>query len=171
MADNAVFVAGGADTQVALHQTDIQIGDIAIVSGTTSPVVSLVDTLYYDPGQRVWTNSNLGADGYVIEMNPGVTGLNYQRIKGNFLPDISYEKLKGFIQRKRSFSALLRSPHCSFMNSVPFERRILYAVSMSDSVDRIDMAWAVLADIACSIYEQLYRCQSLPALKKLHPGL
>ena len=167
MADNAVFVAGGADTQVALHQTDIQIGDIAIGSGTTSPVVSLVDTLYYDPGQRVWTNSNLGADGYVIEMNPGVTGLNYQRFKGNFLPYISYEKLERIYSEKTEFFCT-----ASFSSLLFYEQRSLrkggffMQSPMSDSVDCVDMAWAVLADIACSIYEQLYRLSELTGFEK-----
>ena len=31
-------------------------------------------------------DAGLGAEGYQVEMNPGVTGLNYQRIKEHALP-------------------------------------------------------------------------------------
>ena len=167
MSDNAVFVEGGADTQAALHQTGIQKGDVAIVSGTTSPVVTLVDHKYYDPCQRVWTDVNFGGDGYVVEMNPGVTGLNYQRIKSNLCPDISYEELEKAYDEKAEF-------HCtaSFSSLLFYEQRSLrkggffMQSPLTDKVDRIDMAWAVIADIACSVYEQLYRLAELTGFEK-----
>lgn len=167
MADNAVFVVGGADTQSALHQTGLRKGDVAIVSGTTSPVVTLIDRKYYDPQQRVWTDINLGADGYVIEMNPGVTGLNYQRLKSNLCPDISYEELEKAYSDKTDFCCT-----ASFSSLLFYERRSLrkggffMASPMADKADRIDMAWAVVADIACSIYEQLYRLTALTGFEK-----
>ena len=40
------------------------------------------------------------------------------------------------------------------------------ASPMADKADRIDMAWAVVADIACSIYEQLYRLTALTGFEK-----
>ena len=90
-------------TQAALLQTGICPGDIAVVSGTTSPVTALVDHKYHDPQQRVWTDANLGGRDYLIEMNPGVTGLNYQRVKSAFLPDMPYEELERLYARKRDF--------------------------------------------------------------------
>ena len=65
MAEDAVFVIGGADTQAALLQTGICPGDIAVISGTTSPVTALVDHKYLDPQQRVWTDANLGGRDYL----------------------------------------------------------------------------------------------------------
>ena len=167
MAEDAVFVTGGADTQSALHQTGIQKGEVAVVSGTTTPVVTLIDSKYYDPQQRVWTDSNFGADGYVIEMNPGVTGLNYQRFKTNICPDISYEELEKAYAEKKEFSCT-----ASFSSLLFYEQRSLrkggffMASPMSDTFDRVDMAWAVLADIACSIYEQLSRLTDLTGFEK-----
>ena len=94
MAENASFILGGADTQVALRQTGIGPGDIAVVSGTTSPVVTEMEQLFYDPDQRVWTDAGLGAERYQVEMNPGVTGLNYQRFRENLYADWSYGDLE-----------------------------------------------------------------------------
>lgn len=167
MAEGAVFVTGGADTQAALYQTGIRSGDVAVVSGTTSPVLSLVDEKYYDPGQRVWTDVSLGADGYIIEMNPGVTGLNYQRLKDDLVPDMSYGELEKAYEGKTGFSCT-----ASFSSLLFYERRALdrggffMASPLTYKLDRIDMAWAALADIACSIYEQLYRLCDLTGFSR-----
>ena len=158
MNQDACFVAGGADTQCGLLQTGIMPGDIAIVSGTTTPVTALTDHKFYDEHQRVWVDANLGAKGYLIEMNPGVTGLNYQRIKDVLAPDLSYEKLEQEYSRKQNFLAT-----ASFSSLLFYERRSLrhggffLPSPWPDSMTRIDLLWAALADIACSTYEQLQR--------------
>ncbi|MCR5089322.1 MAG: carbohydrate kinase [Oscillospiraceae bacterium] len=162
MADDAGFIVGGADTQTALMQTGIEEGDIAVVSGTTSPVTALVDSKMHDPQQQIWVDANLGAKGYLIEMNPGVTGLNYQRIKDALCPDISYGDLEKAYARKTDFACT-----ASFSSLLFYERRSLknggffLASPFQDTVDRVDMLWAALADIACSIYEQLWRLRRL----------
>ena len=162
MAADACFIAGGADTQAALLQTGIESGDIAIVSGTTSPVCALVDFKVYDIQQRIWTDANLGAKGYLIEMNPGVTGLNYQRVKASLCPDISYEELERAYAAKRDFGCT-----ASFTSLLFYERRSLRHGGFflnspyPEHVDRVDMMWAVLADIACATYEQLWRLREL----------
>ena len=115
MAPDARFIVGGADTQCALLQTGLQPGDVALVSGTTTPVTALTDHRYLDPQQRVWVDANLRAEGYLLEMNPGVTGLNYQRIKDVLAPDLSYETLeRAYAEKRRRLSA----PCCS-MSAAP----------------------------------------------------
>lgn len=167
MSAEAVFVVGGADTQAALYQTGIQPGDIAVVSGTTSPVVTLVEDKYYDPAQRVWTDVNLGANGYVIEMNPGVTGLNYQRIKSNICADISYEELEEYYAGKTEFGCTASLSSLLFYEQRSLRRGGFFMRSpLGSNIDRYDMAWAVLADIACSIYEQLYRLEELTGFNR-----
>ncbi len=162
MADDAGFIVGGADTQAALMQTGIEAGDIAVVSGTTSPVTALVDSKVLDLKQQIWVDANLGAKGYLIEMNPGVTGLNYQRIKAAICPDISYDELEKAYARKTDFACT-----ASFSSLLFYERRSLrnggffLASPFQDTVDRVDMLWAALADVACSIYEQLWRLRQL----------
>lgn len=162
LCDDAVFVVGGADTQSALYQTRIQKGDVAIVSGTTSPVVALTEEKFYDPGQRVWTDANFGADGYVVETNTGVSGLNYQRAKSQLAPDISYDDLEKAYDAKNSFSCTASFTSLLFHEQRSLRKGGFFTGSpMSDAFDRVDMMWAVLADIACAIYEQLYRLKDL----------
>ena len=162
MAEDACFLVGGADTQAALMQTGMEPGDIAIVSGTTSPVCALVDFTVHDEQQRIWTDANLGAKGYLIEMNPGVTGLNYQRVKASLCPDVPYEELEKAYAVKKDFSCT-----ASFSSLLFYERRSLrhggffMRSPYPEQVDRTDMMWAVLADIACSTYEQLWRLREL----------
>ncbi len=162
MDSGAQFLAGGADTQAALMQTGIEDGDIAIVSGTTSPVTALVRSRVHDEKQQIWTDANFGASGFLIEMNPGVTGLNYQRIKDALCPDISYEELEKAYAKKQDFTCI-----ASFSSLLFYERRSLknggffLPSPFSDAVDRIDLLWASLADVACSIYEQLWRLREL----------
>lgn len=161
-ASDAVFVMGGADTQVALRYTELSAGDIAVVSGTTSPVIVKSSKRYYDPQQRVWTDADLGGKGFVVEMNPGVTGLNYQRVKDNLCPDLSYEFLEREYAAKSSFCCTASFSSLLFYEQRPLRRGGFFTRSPMDAqLDRVDMAWAVLADIACSIYEQLRRLISL----------
>lgn len=162
MTEDAVFVVGGADTQIALRQTGIGVGDIAVVSGTTSPVVTLMKEKFYDPRQRVWTDANLGGQTYQIEMNPGVTGLNYQRIRSMLAGDLSYDALEEAYSKKTAF-------HCtaSFSSLLFYERRALrrggffMRSPLDAAVDRTDFLWSVLGDIACSIYEQSTNLRTL----------
>ncbi len=158
----AVFLMGGADTQVALRYTELSPGDIAVVSGTTSPVIVKSSERYYDPQQRVWTDADLGGRGFIVEMNPGVTGLNYQRIKDNLCPDLSYEYLEREYAAKSSFCCTASFSSLLFYEQRSLRRGGFFTRSPMDAqLDRVDMAWAVLADIACSIYEQMRRLISL----------
>ncbi len=158
MTEDAVFLIGGADTQCALMQANMQPGDIAVVSGTTTPCTALVNHKYYDPEQRVWTDANLNAEGYLIEMNPGVTGLNYQRLKEALCPDISYAELERAYRQKHDFGCT-----ASFSSLLFYEQRSLrqggffMRSPFQADTDRIDLMWAALADIACATYEQLWR--------------
>ena len=165
--EKAVFVAGGADTQSAILQTGIKSGDIAVVSGTTSPVVALSDGKVTDPKQQVWVDINFGWDGFITEMNPGVTGLNYQRAKALLCHDMEYGELERLYSEKTSFNCT-----ASFSSLLFYERKSLrhggfFMRSPLDfAVDRVDMMYAVLADTACAIYEQLWRLREITGHKK-----
>ena len=166
MAGDAVFVAGGADTQLALKQTGIKPGEIAVVSGTTSPVVALSADHCYDAQQRVWVNANSGSPDFVVEMNPGVTGLNYQRIKNNLCPELSYAWLEEQYEAKTDFACTASFSSLLFYEQRPLRMGGFFSRSPMDvRLDRVDMAWAVLADIACSTYEQLYCLMELTGIR------
>ena len=156
MTEDAVFIMGGADTQVALKQTALATGDIAVVSGTTSPVVTVTEEKYYDPLQRVWTDANLGGKDFLVEMNPGVTGLNYQRVKASLGGDMSYGALEEAYAKKADFQCTASFSSLLFYRQQSLRKGGFFTRSpMGAELDRIDMMWAVLGDIACSIYEQL----------------
>lgn len=153
----AVFVVGGADTQIAVKQTRMCLGDIAIVSGTTSPVVTRMEQQFYDPQQRVWTDADLGGKTYQIEMNPGVTGLNYQRIRGNLFPNWTYAQLEAAYAQKTEFHCTASFASLLFDQQRALKRGGFFMKAPFDmAVDSLDCVWAVLADIGCSIYEQFH---------------
>lgn len=149
------FIIGGADTQVAVVGAGIQEGDIGIVSGTTSPVVTISKDCYHDPQERCWTDSFLKGKLYQIETNPGVTGLNYQRIRNLLFDGVSYDDLEAALQEVHSikctasFSSLDFEHACGYKNGGFFMRPPFRA-----DLHRSDLAWAVVGDIACSIYYQ-----------------
>lgn len=153
--EDVEFIVGGADTQIALKSVGMDVGDVAVVSGTSSPVATITDYKYYDKQERCWTDSNLGGDTYQVETNPGVTGLNYQKIKNFLFPDTSYEELETEMAKQTeylctaSFSSLYFSEKRSlkkggFIMKSPFDA----------TLKPIHLIWAVVADIACSIYVQ-----------------
>lgn len=155
ISNDAEFIVGGADTQIALKSVGMGVGDVAVVSGTTSPVATITDYKYYDKQERCWTDSNLGGDTYQVETNPGVTGLNYQKMKAFLFPDTSYEELEEEMAKQTeylctaSFSSLYFSEKRSlkkggFVMKAPFDA----------TMKPIHLIWAVVADIACSIYVQ-----------------
>ncbi|MBA1394204.1 carbohydrate kinase, partial [Lactobacillus sp. XV13L] len=88
------FVVGGADTQLAMKAVlpEGESQTLCLVSGTTSPVsVRVKDPLVQ---KNHWLDLDLGGKDYVLEYNPGVTGLNYERSKRLFLPDSSYKDIE-----------------------------------------------------------------------------
>lgn len=158
MDHEAVFIVGGADTQIALRQAPVSVGDIGIVSGTTSPVVTISEHRNYDFRQRVWEDVDLGGANYLEEMNPGVTGLNYQRVKAILCPDLSYDDLEQIYKAKNKFYCTASFSTLSFYDRKALRQGGFFMPSPFDSnADRADMCYAVLADIACSVYEHLYR--------------
>lgn len=156
------FIVGGADTQVAMMGANIHNGDIGIVSGTTSPIVALTSKLYLDEEERCWSDCFVGNDLYQIETNPGVTGLNYQRIRKLLFDNVSYEDLEAALGEVKTIKCT-----ASF-SSLDFEHAKGYALGgffmkppFRADLHRVDMAWAVVADIACSIYYQYQQLLSM----------
>ena len=87
-----------------------------------------------------------------------MTGLNYQRMKDGFLPDISYEDLELAYDRKEDFGCTASFSSLLFYEKRPLRNGGFFMNSpMRKAPDRIDMGWAMLADIACSVWEQLRR--------------
>src|SRR5699024_10243744 len=88
------FIKGGADTQLALKATQPDLGDVVIVSGTTTPILQIVDNYYTDTKARCWINKHIENDNFLVEPNADVTWVHYQRLKNLFFPDRSYEEME-----------------------------------------------------------------------------
>lgn len=151
-----LYVVGGADTQLAALGMDLGSEDIGLISGTSSPVVKYKNEIPdYEKNKEFnfWCSCNLADEGYQIETNPGVTGLNFQLIKDKLLPDSSYEAIDEYVlehynQLKCLGSFTTQSPYKNiafpkggFLMNVPFDQEL----------KKEDLVHGVVADIAFSI--------------------
>lgn len=76
--DIGVF-EGGADTQCSLIGCGaVQDWDVAIVSGTTTPIQMVTDQLIIDPMMRTWTSHHAVNGKWVVESNASKTGFSYR---------------------------------------------------------------------------------------------
>lgn len=163
------FVIGGADTQVAMIGADIKEGDICIVSGTTSPVVYLSDKRFYDEEERCWVDCFIGNNDYVIETNPGVSGLNYQIIKNLFFDDITYEEMEKQFKKIKNIKMIARLTSLDFENKSGYKSGgFLLKPPLKVNLKKIDIAWSVVADIACAIIYQYENLSNLLNIKETY---
>ncbi|HEY4111270.1 FGGY-family carbohydrate kinase [Puia sp.] len=145
-------VIGGADTQLAIESTVPAADDIIIVSGTTTPVIRLMESYRIDEKQRTWTGRHSVESRFVLEANAGVTGLNYQRLKEIFYPNEGYDIIEQELDA-------LSCPQCvAALGSLIADERapltrggFLFDVPVSHQLTRASFVWATLWDIACCI--------------------
>lgn len=150
----AIVVTGGGDTQLAIKSTQPSVEDVVIVSGTTTPIIKLVDRYVTDQRQRTWTSRDIESNRFIFEANAGVTGLNYQRLKEVFYPNEGYDVIE---------QELAANPHRHCMASLgsliatektPVTRGgFVFPVPVSHELSRSSFVWATLLDIAFSIAE------------------
>lgn len=170
----SIVIVGGADTQLALKSTQPSLGDIAVVSGTTTPIVMVSEQFLTDPLQRTWSNRHVVTDQFILEANAGVTGLNYQRLKEIFYPNESYEVIA---EELRALEKVLDktdrqwpAPVTASLGSLIARERyplttggFSFQVPVSGTLSRAQFIWAALWDIACCIKENLeVLCEVVP---------
>lgn len=154
IAADAVVVVGGADTQLAVHSTKPGQNDVVIVSGTTTPVIKIVDRYITDGQQRTWTGRHIDVDSFMLEANAGVTGLNYQRLKEIFYPNEDYEVIEQELD-ETSYSQCVASLGSLVADEdAPLTKGgFIFNAPVSHQLTRGEFVFAILWDIACSIYE------------------
>lgn len=156
-----MVIVGGADTQLAVRQTGSAMRATTVVSGTTTPVAIRLPTVHHDALQRVWTNADLGGIGYLVETNPGITGLNYQRMRMQFAAHYTYEALERAYGDIESFNCTASLTTLSFARQRPTKRGGFFTrLPVAETVNITEVLWAVLADIACATVEQLTNLES-----------
>ncbi|HSC36218.1 MAG TPA: FGGY family carbohydrate kinase, partial [Chitinophagaceae bacterium] len=149
---DAVVVTGGGDTQLAIKSTRPLLDDMVIVSGTTTPLVKLVNNYVIDPGERTWTSRDIEDKRFVLEANAGVTGLNYQRLKEIFYPNEGYDVIEEEL-------AANTNDHCMASlgslvageKSPPVRGGFIFPTPISHTLTRSCFVKATLLDIAFSI--------------------
>lgn len=161
-------IVGGADTQLAIESTLPAQNDVVLVSGTTTPVIKIVDHYITDAQQRSWTNSHTSHGSYILETNAGVTGLNYQRFKAIFYPNESYE-----VMENELLQVMQSPPQCyAALGSLMADEKkpllrggFIFPTPISHNLTRGHFTFALLWDMACSIFENY---QSLIDLVPYH---
>lgn len=150
----AKVIVGGADTQLAALSTNAGKDDVVIVSGTTTPIIKLVDHYITDEEQRTWTGRHV-IDGYfMLEANAGVTGLNYQRLKKIFYPNEGYDVIEQELDAAKDFQCMAALGSLLADEKDPLIRGgFIFNVPVNHELSRAHFVWATLWDIACSIYE------------------
>lgn len=149
---NAVVIIGGGDTQLAIKSTSPSVGDMVIVSGTTTPVVKLETDYIIDDQQRTWTSRDITADRFVFEANAGVTGLNYQRLKEVFYPNEGYDVIERELLENRYHSCIASLGSLIADEKKPvLQGGFVFPVPVTHELTRSSFVWATLMDISFSI--------------------
>ncbi|HRO69139.1 MAG TPA: FGGY family carbohydrate kinase [Chitinophagaceae bacterium] len=147
-----LIVTGGGDTQMAIKSTCPSVGDVVIVSGTTTPVVKLEDSYILDKAERTWTSRDILKDRFVFEANAGVTGLNYQRLKEVFYPNESYEVIEKELAQNTYTNCVASLGSLIADEKKPVTRGgFVFPVPVSHELTRSSFVWATLIDISYSI--------------------
>jgi autoinducer 2 (AI-2) kinase len=150
----ALVVVGGGDTQLAIKSTQPAVEDIVIVSGTTTPIVKLVDAYMLDASQRTWTSRDIEANRLVFEANAGVTGLNFQRLKEIFYPNESYAVIEQELAATKDAFCMASLGSLVADEKTPLIKGgFIFPTPVSHQLTRGHFVWATILDIACSIAE------------------
>lgn len=164
---DAKVIVGGADTQLAVMSTQPSVNDVVIVSGTTTPIITLTETYITDQLQRTWTSRHTEGDSFILETNAGVTGLNYQHLKQIFYPTESYEVIEKELAELTDFQCVASLGSLVADEQSPLTKGgFIFNAPVSHQLTRASFVWATLWDIACSITENY---KSLCEVTKHHP--
>jgi autoinducer 2 (AI-2) kinase len=168
-AAGAVVVVGGADTQLAIEGTGPGRGDMVIVSGTTTPIIRLLDNYVIDERARTWTSRHTDAHSFILEANAGVTGLNYQRLKEIFYPNESYAVIEQELADMDCRQCVAALGSLVAGEPSPLTRGgFFFHVPVSHDLNRASFVWATLWDIACSIRENFQTLCAVAAYPSDH---
>ncbi|WP_392471014.1 FGGY-family carbohydrate kinase [Sphingobacterium cellulitidis] len=151
---DAVVVVGGGDTQLAIRSMEPSANDVVIVSGTTTPIIKIVNSYEKDTEQRTWTSRHIDANNFILEANAGVTGLNYQRLKEIFYPNEGYDVIEKELEDATYSQCVASLGSLIADEEEPLTKGgFIFNAPVSHQLTRGSFVFAILWDIACSIYE------------------
>lgn len=154
IAGEAVVVVGGGDTQLAIRSMEPSANDVVIVSGTTTPIIKIVDQYVKDENQRTWTSRHIDESHFILEANAGVTGLNYQRLKEIFYPNEAYDVIEQELDNASYEQCVASLGSLIADEDEPLTKGgFIFNAPVSHQLTRGSFVFSILWDIACSIYE------------------
>jgi autoinducer 2 (AI-2) kinase len=154
VSSDAIVVVGGGDTQLAIGSMEPSANDVVIVSGTTTPIIKMVDDYELDVKQRTWTSRYIDENSFVLEANAGVTGLNYQRLKEIFYPNEGYDVIEKELEEATYSQCVASLGSLIADEDQPLTKGgFIFNAPVSHQLTRGSFVFSILWDIACSIYE------------------
>lgn len=152
LSENIPFIIGGADTQLAVKGVQPEVDDIVLVSGTTTPIIKIVNDYLIDINARCWVSRNVNENEYIMETNAGVSGLNYQRLKKVFFPNKSYEEIEDEILALKNPKTIASFGTLVFDKNLPLTRGGFYMDAPAHhELTAADFVFGIIFDIASSI--------------------
>ncbi|RZL12554.1 MAG: sugar kinase, partial [Pedobacter sp.] len=147
-------IVGGADTQLAIKSTMPDLGDIVVVSGTTTPLTLVTGNYLLDTKKRTWTGRHLDDGEFILEANAGVTGLNIQRLKGIFYPNESYQVMERELELTVSDSCVSSLGSMIADEDAQLQKGgFIFDVPVAQQLSRADFIKAAIWDSCCAIKE------------------
>lgn len=150
--EETAVVTGGGDTQLAIESTFAKDGDIVIVSGTTTPICKIIDSYGVDREKRTWTNAHIHKSRWLLETNPGITGLNYQKLKNIFYPHESYEQMEKEMEQVNLHECVAAlGMYLSDEKNASKKGGFIFTAPLTEELSRAHFVAAALWEIACAI--------------------
>ncbi|MFK2825951.1 FGGY family carbohydrate kinase [Bacillus sp. B190/17] len=162
--EDVLIVVGGGDTQLAIESTFAQNHDIVIVSGTTTPICKITDEYSVDNERRAWTNSHTDKKRWLLETNPGITGLNYQKLKNIFYPNEGYQQMEQEMSKLEMTDCIsVLGMYLTDEKNASKKGGFIFNAPLEQDLSRAHFTAAALWEIACTIrwyFDQL--CEVTP---------
>lgn len=152
LTNDVLIIVGGGDTQLAIESTFAENNDVVIVSGTTTPICKIIDHCQVDHEKRAWTNSHTHKNRWLLETNPGITGLNYQKLKNIFYKNESYQQMEDELSKLEGFDCVSAlGVYLSDEKNATKKGGFIFNVPLDQHLSRAHFVASALWEIACSI--------------------
>lgn len=163
------YIVGTADTQAALEAMQPELGDVVIVSGTTSPCLKVKNR--FTPYPMTWVSPTTQPGRLMLEVNTASCGINVQRFKNLMMPDVSYDVLaedalcRGIPEKSLPGVIAVFSPGLHLDKMTPDGGFVLRSPIAVD-LKAYDFFHAMVLNTALSIVMCLERMKTLDGIEK-----
>ncbi|QNF30242.1 FGGY-family carbohydrate kinase [Metabacillus elymi] len=161
---DVLIIVGGGDTQLAIESTFAENRDVVIVSGTTTPICKMTNEYRVDHEKRAWTNAYTQKNTWLLETNPGITGLNYQKLKAIFYPNESYQQMEDEMSKLENIDCVSAlGMYLTDEKNASKKGGFIFNTPLAHDLTRAHFVASALWEIACTIrwhYDQLCEVSS-----------